>query len=90
MAPETIEAQVLKWPAAQRVDLAEKLLASVDDFASEELRAAWDAELEQRMADLRVEPEGIPAAQVMAQARKKLDEARRLSSPRGSRTPRLR
>ena len=81
MRPETIEAQVLKRPAARRADLAETLLASVDDFASPELRAAWDAEIGPRMAETCVEPEGIPVVQVMAEVRKKLDKARRLSSP---------
>ena len=90
MARETIEAQVMRWPAERRVDLAEKLLASVDDFATEEIRTTWEAEIERRMADLHENPaDGIPAEQVMAEARQRLHEARRVSSARGSRAHRL-
>ena len=37
-----IEKKVLKWPATRRIELAEKLMASVEDFATAEIEAAWN------------------------------------------------
>jgi putative addiction module component (TIGR02574 family) len=75
MAPAqlTIEKKVMKWPAAQRIALAEKLVASVGDFATPEIEAAWNMEIERRSQDIREgRVVGIPAAKVLARARKKL------------------
>jgi putative addiction module component (TIGR02574 family) len=79
-APDTIEEKVLNWPAARRIKLAEKLMASVEDFATPEIEAAWNTEIESRVTEIRAgRAEGIPAEEVMKEARKKLHEARRLS-----------
>ncbi len=83
----TLERQVLKWPAAKKVALAERLLASVEGFASPEIEQAWDAEIGQRVKDVEDGKEaGIPADEVMTQARRKLSETRRLSQARRKRT----
>ena len=88
IAQDTIEKKVLNWPAARRIELAEKLIASVEDFAAPEIEAAWNAEIESRVAEIREgRAEGIPAEEVMKEARKKLHEARRLS-PAGRRRTR--
>ena len=85
IATDTIEERVLTWPAARRIRLAEKLMASVEDFASPEIEAAWNAEIESRVTEIREgRAAGIPAEEVMREARKKLHEARRLS-PAGRR-----
>jgi len=85
IATDTIEERVLTWPAARRIRLAEKLMASVEDFASPEIEAAWNAEIESRVTEIREgRAAGIPAEEVMKEARKKLHEARRLS-PAGRR-----
>ena len=85
-AEATIERQVLKWSAAKKVALAERLLASVEDFASPEIEQAWDAEIERRVKDVEEGKEaGLPADDVMAQARRKLSETRRLSQARRKR-----
>jgi len=85
VAQELIEEQVLTWPAARRIRLAEKIMASVEDFASPEIEAAWNSEIESRVMEIREgRAEGIPAEGVMAKARKELREARRLS-PSGRR-----
>ena len=85
IAPDLIEEKVLNWPAARRIKLAEKLMASVEDFATPEIEAAWNTEIESRVTEIRSgRAEGIPAEKVMKQARKKLHEARRLS-PAGRR-----
>lgn len=71
----------MKWPAARRIQLAEKLMASVEDFATPEIEAAWNAEIGERVKEIREgRAEGIPAEEVMAEVRKKLHETRRLSS----------
>ncbi len=86
-APDTIEEKVLTWPAARRIRLAEKIMASIEDFASPEIEAAWNTEIESRVMEIREgRAEGIPAEEVMKEARKKLHEARRLSSPGRRRT----
>ena len=87
IAPDAIEEKVLTWPAARRIRLAEKLIASVEDFASPEIEAAWNTEIESRVMEIREgRAEGIPAEAVMKEARKKLHEARRLSSAGRRRT----
>lgn len=76
---DTIEEKVLNWPAARRIRLAEKLMASVEDFATPEIESAWNTELEARVTEIRAgRTKGIPAEEVMKEARKKLHEAHRL------------
>ncbi len=85
IAPDIIEENVLTWPAARRISLAEKLMASVEDFATPEIEAAWNTEIASRVLEIREgRAEGIPAEDVMQAARKALHEARRLS-PAGRR-----
>ncbi len=84
-APHPIEEEVLKWPATKRIKLAEKLIASVEDFATPEIETAWHKEIEARVTEIREgRAEGIPAEEVMKEARKRLHAARRLS-PAGRR-----
>ena len=84
----TIEKKVLKWPATRRIELAEKLVASVEDFTTPEIEKAWNVEVAARVQEIRKgRAEGIPAKEVMKEARKKLHEARRLSSAGRRRTP---
>ncbi len=86
-APDTIEEKVLSWPAARRIKLAEKLMASVEDFVSPEIEAAWNTEIASRVMEIREgRAEGIPAEEVMQEARKKLREAHRLSPAGRGRT----
>ena len=88
IAPDTIEEKVLNWPAARRIKLAEKLMASVEGFATPEIEAAWNTEIESRVREIRQgRAKGIPAEEVMKEARKRLHEARRLS-PAGRRRAR--
>ena len=85
IAPDLIEENVLTWPAARRIKLAERLMASVEDFATPEIETAWNTEIGARVLEIREgRAEGIPAEEVMAEARKELHEARRLS-PAGRR-----
>ena len=73
----TIEEEVLNWPAEKRIKLAEKLMASVEVFATPEIEAAWNTEITKRLSEIREgRAEGIPAEEVFARLRSKLDEAR--------------
>jgi putative addiction module component (TIGR02574 family) len=76
-----------QWPARRRIELAEELVASVEGFATPEIEAAWDKEIAARVQDIRAgREEAIPAEEVMAEARRKLHEARRQSSDRRQQT----
>ncbi len=56
---------------------------SIDDYATPELEAAWDDEIERRVKDIQSgEEKGIPAEDVMKEARRALNETRRLPSAR--------
>ena len=71
-----IESEVLKWPPSERVSLAERLLESVEDFATDDIDLAWRAEIARRVGEVESGKEsGIPSRDVFAEARKKLNEA---------------
>ena len=83
MTIAVLERQALALPAAARVRLAEKILASITEFTTPGLKKAWDAELARRTKEITGGHAGeIPAGQVSAEARRKVNEARRLSSAR--------
>lgn len=87
IAQESLTKQVLKWPPQRRVALAEELLASVEGFVTPEVQSAWDKEIAARVQDIcEGRAEAIPAEEVMAEARQKLHETRRLSPARRQRT----
>jgi putative addiction module component (TIGR02574 family) len=78
-----IESEVLKWSPAERVSLAERLLESVDDFASEDVDRAWRTEIARRVEEVESGKEsGIASREVFAKARQQLNEARKVSSAR--------
>ena len=78
-----IESEVLKWSPTERVSLAERLLASVEDFATEDLDRAWRTEVARRVGEVESGKEsGIPSRDVFAEARRKLNETRQVSSAR--------
>jgi putative addiction module component (TIGR02574 family) len=78
-----LEKEVLELPPRSRVRLAEKIIESVDDYADPDLKAAWDLEIERRVKEIESGAEaGIPAAQVMKDARRALNETRRLPPAR--------
>jgi putative addiction module component (TIGR02574 family) len=78
-----LEKEVLELPPRSRVRLAEKIMESIDDYATPELESAWEDEIEQRVKEIRSGAEkGIPAEDVMKEARRALNETRRLPSAR--------
>ncbi len=83
MTIAALERQALALPAASRVRLAEKILASITEFTTPGIERAWEAELATRTKEIKeARAEAIPAEQVSAAARRKVNEARRLSSAR--------
>ncbi|MBU6401800.1 MAG: addiction module protein [Verrucomicrobia bacterium] len=83
MTLRILEREVLDLPPRSRVRLAERIIESIDNYADPELELEWDREIERRIEEIQSDPEsGIPAAAVMAKARRALHEARRLSSAR--------
>ena len=78
-----LEKEALELPPRSRVRLAEKIIESIDDYVDPGLEAAWDNEIERRVKEIESSAEeGIPAVQVMKDARRALNETRRLSSAR--------
>ena len=79
-----IENEILKWTAAERVSLAERLLGSVTDFATEEVDGAGRQEIARRVEEVECGwVLGIPAGEVFSKARKRLNEAGQIASSRG-------
>ena len=83
MTLRILEKEVLELPARSRVRLAERIIESIDDYADPALEAAWDDETERRVKEIESGVEqGVPAGPVMKDARRALNETRRLPSAR--------
>jgi putative addiction module component (TIGR02574 family) len=83
MTLRVLEKEALELPPRSRVRLAEKIIESIEDYADTAIEAAWDNEVERRVKEIESGAEnGIPAVQVMKNARRVLNETRRLSSAR--------
>ena len=83
MTLRVLEKEVLELPPRSRVRLAERIMASIDDYADLHLEAEWEEEIERRVKEIESGAEkGIPARQVMREARRSLNETRRLPSAR--------
>lgn len=81
MTIRALEKEVLELPPRSRIRFAEKIIESVDDFASPEIASAWSDEIGRRVSDIESgNARGIPARQVMAKARRALNETRQVSS----------
>lgn len=81
MTIRALEKEVLELSPRSRVRFAEKIIESVEDFTSPEIKAAWAEEIGRRVAEIESgKARAIPAAQVMAKARRALHEARQISS----------
>ena len=83
MTFHALEKEVLELPPRSRVRLAERIIESVDDYADPATEAAWSDEIERRVNEIKSgAAQGIPADQAMKEARRVLNETRRLSSTR--------
>ena len=83
MTIRALEKEVLELPPKSRARFAERIIASIDDYADPEIRKAWTQEIGRRVAEIKSgKAKGIPAETVMAKARRALHETRRLSPAR--------
>jgi putative addiction module component (TIGR02574 family) len=83
MTLRVLEKELLGLPPRSRVRLAEKIIESIEDYADPAIETAWDDEIARRVEEIKSGAEkGIPAGQVMKNARRVLSETRRLSSTR--------
>jgi putative addiction module component (TIGR02574 family) len=83
MTLRVLEKEVLELPPRSRVRLAEKIIESIDDYADPQLKEEWDDEVERRVKEIQSGTEkGIAADQVMKEARRALNEKRRVPSAR--------
>jgi putative addiction module component (TIGR02574 family) len=65
---EKLAAEAMKLSPTERADLADLLWVSAEPVA--EVEAAWDAEIQRRIADLEAgRTEAIPAERVLAEVR---------------------
>lgn len=65
---EAVEAQALKLTAEERVQLADRLIASL--FEDKEIEEAWAVEVERRIEEIESgRSQLIPAAEAIARAR---------------------
>ena len=73
--------KLLALPIASRAYLAEKLVDSIEEYADPEVEAAWHTEIVRRLTEYEEgKVEGIASEEVFREARKRLDEARQISS----------
>ena len=83
MTLRVLEREVLELPPRSRVRLAEKIIESIDDYDDPKLKKDWENEIERRVKEIESGSEkGIPAEQVMKEARRALNETRRVPSAR--------
>jgi putative addiction module component (TIGR02574 family) len=64
--------EALALPPESRAKLARELVASLEEGSDTDVEAAWDREVEKRVAEIkRGEAQGRPAEQVLAEIRAK-------------------
>ena len=71
------EESMMQLNPGERIDLAEMLMGSTEDFVNTDVELAWNEEIKRRIEDYQsgnVKP--IPAEEVYAEIRRSLKEAR--------------
>ena len=66
---DTLETEALKLDSARRARLAKALLTSLESLPEEEIERLWLDEAERRDSDFDAGASGIPAADVLHEAR---------------------
>ena len=70
---ESMATQLLTLPANERLFLGERLVESVDCFASHEIAEAWSAEVGNRLSDYESgNVTGVPSVEVHAEVRRRM------------------
>lgn len=75
--PDDLETAALELPSRERARLAHRLIENLDAGTdiSTDVKRAWDAEIERRVAAFRAgEMDAIPASEVFAEARSLVEE----------------
>ena len=73
----------MELPPRSRIRFVEKIIESVDDYADAKIEKAWTEEISRRVQEIESgKAKGIPAKTAMKNARRALDEIRRLSPAR--------
>jgi putative addiction module component (TIGR02574 family) len=83
MTIQALEKEVLELPPRSRIRFVERIIESVDDYADPKIEKAWTEEIGRRVNEIESGgAKGIPSKTVMTNARRALNEIRRLSSAR--------
>ena len=70
-----LEKEALALSIRDRIEIAERILCSVDDFADSSLKAEWDREIEKRSDEIRTGTvQGIDSEKAFKKARRLLNE----------------
>jgi putative addiction module component (TIGR02574 family) len=78
-----LEKKVLDLPPRSRLRLAKKIIESVKGSTKKEMDTAWAREIERRLNAIESEKmKGIAASQVIAEAKRVLNEVRKVPSAR--------
>ncbi len=71
MTIRALEKEVLELPPKSRARFAEKIIESIDDYASPEIEKAWTREIGRRVEEIKSgTARGIPAEEAMTKARR--------------------
>lgn len=72
---DQLTAELLALPGEARIEIAERLIVSVEGYANDEVAAAWRKEITERAKEHEGgSAEWIPAVEAFDEARRRLDE----------------
>ena len=72
---DQLTADAMKLPLRERVQLAQRLVSTIDDEVESDTEALWFAEAERRLEELRSgKVQGIPAEEAFQSAREALKQ----------------
>ena len=72
---DALEKEALALPVRDRIEIAERLMSSVDDFAEAGLKLEWDREVEKRSEEIRqAQVSGVDSDAAFQEARRLLNE----------------
>jgi putative addiction module component (TIGR02574 family) len=76
---DQLTAELMALPSEVRIEIAERLMVSVERYANDEIATAWREEIAERVEEHENgSAEWIPAADAMDEARRRLDERRQV------------
>jgi putative addiction module component (TIGR02574 family) len=76
-----LEKKVLELPPRSRLRIARKIIESIDGLTRKEIEAVWSQKIERRVKEIESDKiKGTSASQVIAEARRVLNEVRKMAS----------